>query len=45
MLRNISYVFTKVEEGELEMAITASVFCIILSFSIVTLLSLRKKDA
>ena len=40
-----SYVFTKVEEGELEMAITASVFCIILSFSIVTLLSLRKKDA
>ncbi len=40
-----SYVFTKVEEGELQMAITASVFCILLALSIVILLSLRKKDA
>lgn len=37
-----SYVFTKVEEGELEMAVTASVFCILLSLSIVAILSWRK---
>jgi molybdate transport system permease protein len=38
-----SYVYTKVEEGELEMAVTASVFCILLSLLMVTLLSLRRK--
>ncbi|MGB9792250.1 MAG: ABC transporter permease [Thermacetogeniaceae bacterium] len=37
-----SYVFTKVEEGELEMAVTASVFCILLSLLVVALLSWRK---
>jgi molybdate transport system permease protein len=35
-----SYVFTKVEEGELEMAIAASSFCILLSLVIVGILSL-----
>ncbi|AGL01091.1 ABC transporter permease [Desulfoscipio gibsoniae] len=35
-----SYVFTKVEEGELEMAITASAFCIVLSLTIVVVLSI-----
>jgi molybdate transport system permease protein len=38
-----SYVFTKVEEGELEMAVTASVFCILLSLLMVSLLSFRRK--
>lgn len=38
-----SYVFTKVEEGELEMAVTASVFCILLSLLMVGLLSFRRK--
>ncbi len=37
-----SYVFTKVEEGELEMAVTASAFCILLSLLIVAALSLRR---
>lgn len=35
-----SYVFTKVEEGELEMAITASAFCIMLSLIIVGILTI-----
>lgn len=35
-----SYVFTKVEEGELEMAITASAFCIMLALIIVGLLTI-----
>jgi len=34
-----SYVFTKVEEGELEMAVTASVFCILISLALVASLS------
>jgi molybdate transport system permease protein len=38
-----SYVFTKVEEGELEMAVTASAFCILLSLMIVALLSIRRR--
>lgn len=38
-----SYVFTKVEEGELEMAVTASVFCILLSLLIVVLLSFGRR--
>lgn len=38
-----SYVFTKVEEGELEMAVTASAFCIMLSLLIVVLLGLRRR--
>ncbi len=38
-----SYVFTKVEEGELEMAVTASVICILLSLIIVALVSIRRK--
>lgn len=38
-----SYVFTKVEEGEVEMAVTASVFCILLSLVIVALLSWRRR--
>lgn len=37
-----SYVFTKVEEGELEMAVTASAFCVILSLLIVSILGLRR---
>lgn len=37
-----SYVFTKVEEGELEMAVTASAFCIVLSLLIVSILGLRR---
>ena len=37
-----SYVFTKVEEGELGMAVTASVFCILLSLAVVGLLSLGR---
>ncbi|MBE5780307.1 MAG: ABC transporter permease subunit [Clostridiales bacterium] len=38
-----SYVFTKVEEGETEMAIAASVFCILLSLAIVLFLSIRRR--
>ncbi len=38
-----SYVFTKVEEGELEMAVTASGFCILLSLLIVATLGLRRR--
>lgn len=38
-----SYVFTKVEVGDLEMAVTASVFCVALSLAIVTVLSLGKR--
>lgn len=34
-----SYVFTKVEQGELDMAVTASVVCIVLSLAIVVLLT------
>jgi len=37
-----SYVFSKVEEGELEMAVTASVFCIILSLAVVGMLSITR---
>ncbi|MGO0123307.1 ABC transporter permease [Desulfothermobacter acidiphilus] len=37
-----SYVFTKVEEGELGMAVTASAFCILLSLVVVSLLWLGK---
>lgn len=37
-----SYVFSKVEEGELEMAVTASAFCILLSLMIVAILSIRR---
>jgi len=38
-----SYVFTKVEVGDLSMAVTASVFCVLLSLLIVSILSLRSK--
>jgi molybdate transport system permease protein len=38
-----SYVFTKVEEGELEMAVTASAFCILLSLLIVAVLTVRRR--
>jgi ABC-type sulfate transport system, permease component len=37
-----SYVFTKVEEGELEMAVTAAVFCVIISLLIGLLLGRRR---
>lgn len=37
-----SYVFTKVETGDLDMAITAAVFCVLLSLAIVLLLSRRR---
>lgn len=37
-----SYVFTKVEEGELEMAVTAAVFCVLLSVLILLLLNWRR---
>jgi molybdate transport system permease protein len=37
-----SYIFTKVEEGELGMAVTASAFCIILSLVMVSLFWLGK---
>ncbi|AHM57751.1 ABC-type sulfate transport system, permease component NifC (plasmid) [Peptoclostridium acidaminophilum DSM 3953] len=36
-----SYVFTKVEVGDLDMAVTAAVFCVVLSLSIVSILSIR----
>jgi len=37
-----SYVFTKVEVGELDMAVTAAVFCVILSCLIVGILGFRR---
>lgn len=37
-----SYVFTKVEVGDLSMAVTASVFCVLLSLLIVFILSFRR---
>lgn len=37
-----SYVFTKVEVGELKQAVTASVFCVLLSLLILSLLSFRR---
>ncbi len=37
-----SYVFTKVEVGDLDMAVTAAVFCVALSFLIVSVLSIRR---
>lgn len=37
-----SYVFTKVEVGDLDMAVTAAVFCVALSLLIVSILSLRR---
>jgi len=37
-----SYVFTKVEEGELEMAVTASAFCILLALLLVASVSLGR---
>lgn len=36
-----SYVFTKVEEGEVSMAVTASAFCILLSLLLVLVLRMR----
>lgn len=36
-----SYVFTKVEEGEVSMAVTASAFCIMLSLMLVLILRMR----
>jgi len=38
-----SYVFTKVEEGELAMAVTASAFCIVLSLALVGLVGLGRR--
>lgn len=38
-----SYVFTKVEEGEVAMAVTASGFCLVLSLIIVILISIRRE--
>ncbi len=38
-----SYVFSKVEEGEISMAVTASAFCILLSLLLVVILRLRGK--
>lgn len=37
-----SYVFTKVEVGDLDMAVTAAVFCVALSLLIVSVLSFRR---
>ena len=37
-----SYVFTKVEVGELDMAVTAGVFCVALSLLIVLTLNIRR---
>ncbi len=39
-----SYVFTKVEEGELSMAVSASVFCLLLSLFLVALLRLTRRE-
>lgn len=36
-----SYVFTKVEAGEVSMAVTASAFCILLSLLLVLVLRMR----
>ncbi|MCD1296230.1 molybdenum ABC transporter permease [Methanocella sp. CWC-04] len=38
-----SYVFTKVEEGETGMAVTASAFCVLISLVLVLILRLRGK--
>lgn len=38
-----SYVFTKVEVGDLDMAVTASVFCVALSLAIVSIMSIGKR--
>lgn len=38
-----SYVFTKVEEGELAMAVTASAFCVVLSLLLVAAVSLGRR--
>jgi len=38
-----SYVFSKVEIGEFDMAVTASVFCTLISLIMVALLTLRKR--
>lgn len=38
-----SYVFTKVEVGDLDMAVTAAVFCVALSFLIVSVLTMRRR--
>lgn len=37
-----SYVFTKVEVGDLDMAVTAAVFCVALSLLIVSIISFRR---
>ena len=37
-----SYVFTKVEVGDLDMAVTAAVFCVALSLLIVSIMSFRR---
>jgi len=37
-----SYVFTKVEVGDLDMAVTAAVFCVVLSLLVVSVLSFRR---
>ncbi|ABY92685.1 MULTISPECIES: ABC transporter permease [Thermoanaerobacteraceae] len=39
-----SHVFTKIEEGELDMAVTASAFCAVISLILVGLLNLIKKE-
>lgn len=39
-----SYVFTKVEVGDLDMAVTAAAFCVVLSFLIVSILSFRRQQ-
>ncbi len=38
-----SYVFTKVEVGELDMAVTAGAFCVVLSLLIVLILNIRRR--
>ena len=38
-----SYVFTKVEVGDLDMAVTAAAFCVALSLLIVSVLSIRRQ--
>ena len=39
-----SYVFTKVEEGEVSMAVTASAVCIMLSLMLVLILRMRGRS-
>lgn len=39
-----SYVFTRVEVGDLEMAVTAAVFCVLLSLLIVSMLGFRRTE-